>query len=966
MSSPAQAQTPGTAEVVRDPVCAMTVDPAAGKPTYEHDGHLYHFCASGCRDRFAAAPQDYISAEDHVCGMTVNRATARHVAKHEGGRFFFCSAGCQQKFEAEPEKYLAGRPAPEPMPAGTLYTCPMDPEIVQEGPGDCPICGMALEPMGVPAGDTGPNPELVDFTRRFWIGAALTLPVFLLAMAPHLGLPLRAWIGEGAANWIELVLATPVVLWAGRPFFQRGWKSILSGNLNMFTLIAMGVGAAYVFSLVATVAPQIFPAGFRGAGGHVGVYYEAAAVIVVLVLLGQMLELRARERTGDAIRALLDLAAKTAQVIRADGREEEIPLEAVKVGDHLRVRPGDKVPVDGAVIEGHSSVDESMLTGEPLPVEKAAGDAVTGATLNGSGSLVIEARRVGADTVLSQIVEMVAQAQRSRAPIQKLADQVAGYFVPTVVLAALIAFVAWAIWGPAPALAYALIAAVSVLIIACPCALGLATPMSIMTATGRGAQAGVLIKNAEALERFAKVDTLIVDKTGTLTLGKPKLVAVLPEAGIDEDELLRLAASLERGSGHRPGRRRGGRAVGGLSQPSSARQLRSVHRLSHRPRAGRRSRPGARAALREHPGRCGRRLPRDRCQPARLRRPRAGGGLRAAGRRARRPGRPQRGAPRALDRGLHPPRTHLRHRPRRPGATELRMNDPVLWAIPFFLLTVIGEAVFSARRRLGYVDDLKDSAASISMGLGYLAINLWWKGAAFAIYVFLHDFALFEIGTGLGAWLALIVAEDLCYYWFHRFHHEVRFFWASHVVHHSSEQYNLSTALRQTWTPMTGIVFFLPLILLGFEPWMVMTAHGFNLLYQYWIHTRVIDRLGAFGWIFNTPSHHRVHHGSNLAYLDKNYAGIFIIWDRLFGTFEPERAPVKFGLTKNIRTYNPVKIAFHEYRDIARDVASARSLREALGRVLGAPGWSLDGSTRTARQLQRELRAAAPIPVEAA
>ncbi len=550
MTCPAQGHSHSAAEVVRDPVCAMTVDPAAGKPTHEHGGHLYHFCATGCRDKFAAAPEDFVSAEDPVCGMSVDRATARHVAKHEGQRFYFCAAGCQQKFEAEPAKYLAGRPAPEPMPAGTLYTCPMHPEIVQEGPGDCPLCGMALEPMGIPAGDEGPNPELVDFTRRFWIGAVLTLPILLLAMGPHLGLPLRVWLGEAAASWTELILATPVVLWAGWPFFQRGWKSILNRSLNMFTLIAMGVGAAYAFSLVATIVPQAFPVGFRDAGGHVGVYYEAAAVIIVLVLLGQILELRARERTGGAIRALLDLAAKTARVLRPDGREEEIPLEDVKVGDHLRVRPGDKVPVDGVVVEGHSSVDESMLTGEPVPVEKAAGDSVTGATINGSGSLVIEARRVGADTVLSQIVEMVAQAQRSRAPIQKLADQVAGYFVPTVVLVAVVAFIAWAVWGPPPALAYALVSAVSVLIIACPCALGLATPMSIMTATGRGAQAGVLIKNAEALERFAKVDTLIVDKTGTLTLGKPKLVAVLPEQGVGEDELLRLAASLERGSEH--------------------------------------------------------------------------------------------------------------------------------------------------------------------------------------------------------------------------------------------------------------------------------------------------------------------------------------------------------------------------------------------------------------------------------
>ena len=535
---------------MRDPICAMTVDPNADKPSYEYDGHVYHFCNPGCRDKFKAAPEDYIEATDPVCGKTVARATARHVAKHAGQRFYFYAAQYQEKFEADPDAYLEGLPAPEPVPEGTLYTCPMCPEIVSEGPSDCPSCGMALEPMGVPVGDQGPNPELVDFTRRFWIGAALTVPVLLLAMGPMLGLPVRRWIGEGISAWAELVLATPVVLWAGWPFFVRGVKSVINRSLNMFTLIAMGVGAAYAFSIVATIAPGIFPAGFRDAGGHVGVYYEAAAVIVILVLLGQILELRARERTGDAIRALLDLAPKTARIIRPDGREEEIPLEDVKAGDRLRIRPGDKAPVDGVVVEGHSSIDESMLTGEPVPVEKAVGDPVTGATINGTGTLVIEARRVGADTMLSRIVEMVAEAQRSRAPIQKLADLVAAYFVPAVVLVAVAAFVAWSNWGPAPAMAFALVAAVSVLIIACPCALGLATPMSIMTATGRGAQAGVLIRNAEALERFAKVGTLIVDKTGTLTVGKPELVAVVPEAGMDEADLLRLAASLERGSEH--------------------------------------------------------------------------------------------------------------------------------------------------------------------------------------------------------------------------------------------------------------------------------------------------------------------------------------------------------------------------------------------------------------------------------
>ncbi len=535
---------------VRDPVCGMTVDPEAGKPRHEHAGHVYRFCSAGCREKFAAAPQDYVEAIDPVCGMTVDRSTAQHMAKHAGERFYFCSGRCRQRFEAAPETYLKGRPAPEPMPAGTIYTCPMHPEIEQVGPGDCPICGMALEPKGVPTGDEGPNPELVDFRRRFRIGAALTVPLFLLAMGPMVGLPVGDWIGEGTARWLELILATPVILWSGWPFLVRGAKSFRTMNLNMFSLIGMGVTAAYAFSLVAVIAPGLFPAGFRDHSGQVGVYFEAGAVIVVLVLLGQLLELQARERTGSAIRALLDLAAKTARILRPDGREEEIPLEEVQVGDRLRVRPGDKVPVDGAVVEGRSSVDESMLTGEPVPVEKTPGDRVTGATINGTGSLVIEAERVGRDTMLAQIVEMVANAQRSRAPIQKLADAVAGWFVPAVIGVAAIAFFAWAIWGPAPALAYALVSAIAVLIIACPCALGLATPMSIMTATGRGAQAGVLIKNAEALETFAKVDTLIVDKTGTLTVGKPELVAVLPEAGHGEAEVLRLAASLERGSEH--------------------------------------------------------------------------------------------------------------------------------------------------------------------------------------------------------------------------------------------------------------------------------------------------------------------------------------------------------------------------------------------------------------------------------
>lgn len=536
--------------ITRDPVCGMIVDPEAGKPAHEREGRRFHFCAPRCRDTFVAEPEAYVTATDPVCGMKVDRASAQHVAKNDGQGYYFCSSRCHETFKAEPGKYLEGRPEPVPMPEGTIYTCPMHPQIEQVGPGDCPICGMALEPKGVPTGDEGPNPELIDFRRRFLLGAVLTVPLLVLTMGPLVGLPLREWIGERSALWIELLLATPVVLWSGWPFLLRCVRSFQTMNLNMFSLIGMGVAASWFFSVIAVLAPGIFPEGFRDAEGNVGVYFEAGAVIVVLVLLGQILELGARERTGAAIRALLDLAAKTARVIRPDGTEEEIPLEEVVLGDRIRVRPGEKIPVDGEVVEGRSSVDESMLTGEPVPVEKVPGESVTGATINGTGSLIMEARRVGKDTMLSQIVEMVAAAQRSRAPIQKLADAVAGKFVPAVIGVAALAFVIWSVWGPAPSYAYALVSSIAVLIIACPCALGLATPMSIMTATGRGAQAGVLVKNAEALERFAKVDTLIVDKTGTLTVGKPKLVAVLPEEDHGEEEVLRLAASLERGSEH--------------------------------------------------------------------------------------------------------------------------------------------------------------------------------------------------------------------------------------------------------------------------------------------------------------------------------------------------------------------------------------------------------------------------------
>jgi Cu+-exporting ATPase len=535
--------------VTRDPVCGMTVDPNAGKPAAEHGGHTYHFCCAGCREKFARDPEAYLEATDPVCGMKVDRATARHFARHEGRGHYFCSAGCKAKFEADPERYFGERPKPGPMPKGTQYTCPMHPEIVRDAPGSCPICGMALEPMGVPTGEEGPNPELVDFTRRFWISAALAAPLFVLAMAPMVGLPFRDWIGERVSVWIELVLATPVVLWAAIPFFERGWQSILNRSPNMWTLISLGVGAAYGYSLVATFFPGIFPHTMRGHGGAVPVYFEASAVIVALIFLGQVLELRARERTGSAIRALLDLAPKTARLVE-NGEERDVPLEEVKAGDLLRIRPGESVPVDGVVTEGRSSVDESMISGEPVPVEKTEGDALTGGTLNRNGTLVMKAEKVGADTMLSRIVEMVAKAQRSRAPIQGLADRVSAWFVPAVVVVAILAFAGWALFGPAPGLIHAIVAAVSVLIIACPCALGLATPMAIMTATGRGAQAGVLVRDAEALERFAGVDTLIVDKTGTLTEGKPKLTDVIVTEGMDEEELLSLAASLERASEH--------------------------------------------------------------------------------------------------------------------------------------------------------------------------------------------------------------------------------------------------------------------------------------------------------------------------------------------------------------------------------------------------------------------------------
>ncbi|MBX5191198.1 heavy metal translocating P-type ATPase [Rhizobium sp. NZLR3b] len=543
--------SPTTPAPVRDAVCGMTVDPEAGKPSLDHAGRLYHFCSEGCRTKFAAAPQDYLTAKDPVCGMDVDRSTAKHFLKVEGEKFYFCSAGCQTKFDADPSAYRGGkRPPAKPAPKGTLYTCPMHPEVVSDRPGDCPKCGMALEPAGIPPADEGPSPELVDFVRRLWVSAILAVPLLALGMGPMLGLPLREMIGEPQATYIELLLATPVVLWAALPFFRRAWASLVNHSPNMWTLIGLGVGTAYVYSLVATLAPGIFPMSFRGHGASVPVYFEAAAVIVALVFVGQVLELKARERTGSAIRALLDLAPKTARRIAADGGESDVPVDEIEAGDRLRVRPGERVPVDGSVLEGQSTVDESMISGEPLPIEKSTGDALTGGTINKNGSLVMSAEKVGADMVLSRIVDMVAKAQRSRAPIQGAVDRVSALFVPAVVAAAILAFIVWAAIGPEPSLANGLLAAVAVLIIACPCALGLATPMSIMIATGRGAGEGVLIKDAEALERFSKVDTLIVDKTGTLTEGKPKLTDIVAFGGIEETRLLSLAASLERGSEH--------------------------------------------------------------------------------------------------------------------------------------------------------------------------------------------------------------------------------------------------------------------------------------------------------------------------------------------------------------------------------------------------------------------------------
>ena len=537
----------------KDPVCGMSVDPAKAAGSHSHGGRTYYFCSRGCIEKFKKEPDRYFPGQQGAHAPSERPAGPEALPASPAATIYTCPMHPevrQDKPGSCPKCGMALEPLTPPAArrTKTQYTCPMHPQIVRDEPGSCPICGMALEPMTVTAEGEEEDPELRDMTRRFWVSAALTVPLVILAMA-HLVPALSHVVDPRLRVWIELALATPVVLWGGWPFFVRGWNSVRTLNLNMFTLIALGVAAAYGYSVVATVAPQVFPPSFRGMGGTVGVYYEAAAVIVALVLLGQVLELRARKSTSGAIRALLGLAAKTARRVRDDGTDQDVPLEQVQVGDRLRVRPGEKVPVDGTVSEGHSSVDESMLTGEPIPVEKQPGDRVIGSTVNTTGSLVMLAERVGSETLLARIVQMVAEAQRSRAPIQRLADVVAGWFVPAVVIVAVVTFAVWAVFGPQPAMVYALVNAVAVLIIACPCALGLATPMSIMVGVGRGAREGILVKNAEALEVMEKVDTLVVDKTGTLTEGKPKLVSVVAMS-VSEADLLRLAASLERGSEH--------------------------------------------------------------------------------------------------------------------------------------------------------------------------------------------------------------------------------------------------------------------------------------------------------------------------------------------------------------------------------------------------------------------------------
>jgi len=590
---------------VIDPVCGMTVDPATAAGKADYDGTTYFFCSIGCKLKFEGDPTKYVQpsvsastpatsveAIDPVCGMTVDPQKAAASVEHAGTMYFFCSRSCATKFQADPAKYLSPKPAPAPLEApetqknAVEYVCPMDPEVHQAGPGSCPKCGMALEPatISVPVSRTDftcpmhpqisrpepgncpicgmtleprettaeeVNPELVDMTRRFWISVALAVPLLALMVSDLVpSMPLQHLLPAQTWAWIEFALATPVVLWCGWPFFVRGWRSVVNRSLNMFTLIALGTGAAYLYSVIVTFFPYLFPPSFQAAGGGIALYFEPAVVIIALVLLGQVMELRARSQTGSAIRALLGLAPKTARRLDDQGSEADVPLEQVQVGNRLRVRPGEKIPVDGLVLEGHSSVDESMVSGEPIPVEKNVNAKVTGGTVNGTGGFVMRAERVGADTLLSQIVKMVSQAQRSRAPIQRLADRVASYFVPAVILAAVATFVVWYLVGPQPRFAHALVNAVAVLIVACPCALGLATPMAIMVGTGRGAGAGILVRNAEALETFGKVNTLIVDKTGTLTEGKPTLDSVIPQPGISESGLLQLVASLERSSEH--------------------------------------------------------------------------------------------------------------------------------------------------------------------------------------------------------------------------------------------------------------------------------------------------------------------------------------------------------------------------------------------------------------------------------
>ncbi|MBI2839970.1 MAG: cadmium-translocating P-type ATPase [Acidobacteria bacterium] len=552
------------AETARDPVCGMTVHAERAAGSYDYRGQRYYFCNVRCLEKFKADPDSYLGAplvaigmaparpramhKDPVCGMAVTQGSEAGTHEHDGTMYYFCSKRCIDRFAADPGRYLQPLPAPVPVATtGVTYTCPMHPEIARFGPGACPLCGMALEAVEpVMVADTS---ELRDMTRRFWTSLVFSLPVMVLAMSEMLpGVAHLA--GRRLVPWIEFILATPVMFWCGWPIWQRGWASIVNRSPNMFTLIGAGTSTAYVYSVVAVLIPGVFPASFRGHAGDVAIYFEAAAVIMTLVLLGQVLELRARSRAGEAIRALLGLAPKTARLIRPDGTDVDLPVDQIKKGDKLRIRPGEKVPVDGVVLEGTSAVDESMLTGEPLPVEKKTGDRVTGATVNGAGGFVMRAERVGSETVLAQIVRMVADAQRSRAPIQRLADVVAGYFVPVVMAAAVVTFAAWGVYGPEPRMAFALVNAVAVLIIACPCALGLATPMSIMVGAGRGALAGVLIRNAEALEVLERIDTLVVDKTGTLTEGKPRVVSMEAAAGTDEKALLRMAAAVEAASEH--------------------------------------------------------------------------------------------------------------------------------------------------------------------------------------------------------------------------------------------------------------------------------------------------------------------------------------------------------------------------------------------------------------------------------